>query len=539
MKFINVAVFILICWVTTISAQTEEVFDDFEGTGTITNWFGDACNIDTAFPNLHIDAFNGSSTVLAYHDVGGQYANVRFQIDKFFDLRTENNFSLKIYVPSSDITGNAPNQVSLKLQNGNSPTPWTTQCEIIKPISLDTWQTVEFDFGSDSYINFDPTSANPTERTDFNRIVIQVNGENNNHEVLAFLDDVRYSGTIEADPVYDRLIWSDEFDEDGALDDEKWFAQTIIPQGNSWFNGEIQHYTDRTENIIVEDGVLKIIARKEQFSDQGITKNHTSARLNSKYAFQYGRVEIRAKLPSGPGTWPALWMLGKNITENGAYWEQEGYGTTSWPQCGEIDIMEHWGSNQNYVSSATHTPSSFGGTVNHGGQYIETVSTDFHDYELLWTPEELVFSVDGNIHFTYDPDDKNLDTWPFDAEMYFLFNIAILPDISPNFQQSTMEIDYIRVYGEGEPTATKNIKPSFIKTYPNPVVDQLHMESNDWKNEACRIQIFSMAGELISSEVSTISSNQLTINGFNQLTPGIYIIQVEQVDGRWVTRVSK
>lgn len=248
----------------------------------------------------------------------------------------------------------------------------------------------------------------------------------------------------------DGLLWSDEFDVDGVIDDTKWFHQTELPSGGSWYNGEIQHYTNRIENAVVQQGVLSIIAKKENFTDQGHTKNYTSARLNSKYAFQYGRVQIRAKLPIGIGTWPAIWMLGKNITESGAYWADD-FGTTPWPACGEIDIMEHWGSNQNYVQSAMHTPSSYGGTLNHGGQRIETASSEFHIYELDWNAERMIFSVDGKPHYTYNPEVKDANTWPYDAPQYFLLNIAIQPSINSSFIQSSMDIDYVRVY-EATPT---------------------------------------------------------------------------------------
>lgn len=106
-------------------------------------------------------------------------------------------------------------------------------------------------------------------------------------------------------------------------------------------------------------------------------------------------MEVRAKLPTGSGTWPAIWMLGKNINEDGAYWDNEGFGTTNWPACGEIDIMEHWGSNQNFVQSAMHTPSSFGGTVNHGGQTILTASSEFHVYSLDWYEDKWCFELMG------------------------------------------------------------------------------------------------------------------------------------------------
>ena len=243
-----------------------------------------------------------------------------------------------------------------------------------------------------------------------------------------------------------QLVWSDEFDGNGAINSTNWFHQTQLPMGGGWYNGEVQHYTDRIDNSYVSNGTLKIVAKKETYTDQGHTKEYTSARLNSKYAFTYGKVEIRAKLPQGFGTWPAIWMLGKNINEPGAYWETQGYGTTPWPACGEVDIMEHWGSNQNYVQSAIHTPSSYGGTVNLGGQYISTASSQFHIYTIDWSAQEMIFSVDGNVHYTYDPANYNSDTWPFDSELYLLLNIAIEPSIASSFTESSMESDYVRVY---------------------------------------------------------------------------------------------
>ena len=234
-----------------------------------------------------------------------------------------------------------------------------------------------------------------------------------------------------------------------AINSNNWFHQTRLPNGWGWFNNEQQHYTNRIENSYVSNGSLKIVAIQESFTDQGHTKEFTSARLNSKFAFKYGRVEVRAKLPTGPGTWPAIWTLGKNITENGGYWQTQGFGTTGWPACGEIDIMEHWGNNQNYVQSAMHTPSSHGGTINHGGQYISTASTQFHVYEMDWNSDRIIFSVNGNEHYRYAPTVKNSDTWPYDAEQYLLLNIAIQDSISSSFSQSAMEIDYIRIYAEG------------------------------------------------------------------------------------------
>lgn len=205
-----------------------------------------------------------------------------------------------------------------------------------------------------------------------------------------------------------------------AIDSEKWFHQTLLPDGNGWYNNEVQHYTNRIENSYVSDGTLKIVAKRESFTDQSRTKQFTSARLNSKYAFTYGRVDVRAKLPEGNGTWPAIWTLGQNITENGGYWETQGFGTSPWPYSGEIDIMEHWGREQNYVSSALHTPSSYGGTINKGEQYIPTTATEFHTYSVDWNADRMIFSVDGVEHYTYAPEDKDTFTWPFDSPQYLL-----------------------------------------------------------------------------------------------------------------------
>ena len=249
------------------------------------------------------------------------------------------------------------------------------------------------------------------------------------------------------DSQFNTLVWSDEFEGRGALDPDKWFHQTQLPPGGSWFGGIIQHYTDREENSYQKDGFLNLVAKKEVFDDQGETKNYTSARLNSKFALTYGRIEVKAKLPEGTGTWPAIWMLNKNINEDGAYWDNKGFGTVNWPVCGEIDIIEHWGKNQDYVSSAVHNGSSYGYYVkNVGGRKIAGVSNDFHIYSLEWTEEKMVFSVDGVEHYQYFPKIKNTDTWPYDADYYLILNIAIEPDIDPDFVESPMVIDYVRIY---------------------------------------------------------------------------------------------
>jgi beta-glucanase (GH16 family) len=249
------------------------------------------------------------------------------------------------------------------------------------------------------------------------------------------------------DTVFDSLVWADEFNGNGAINSENWFHQTQLPAGGNWYGGLIQHYTNREENAYLKNDFLNLVAKKELFDDQDEVKQYTSARLNSKFAFTYGRIEVSAKLPAGIGTWPAIWMLNKNINENGAYWEKQGFGTTNWPECGEIDILEHWGKNSNQIQSAVHTSSSYGHeVVNFGGQKIADASDKFHLYTLEWTKDKMVFSIDGIEHYRYNPSIKNSATWPFDTDQYLLLNIAIEPDIDAAFTESSMEIDYIRIF---------------------------------------------------------------------------------------------
>lgn len=163
----------------------------------------------------------------------------------------------------------------------------------------------------------------------------------------------------------------------------------------------------------------------------------TSARIKSEnlYEFTYGRVEIRAKLPSGGGTWPALWALGAN------------FDTVGWPDCGEIDVMEHVGNSANIVSSALHYPGNFGGTAVTGSIPISTATSEFHNYTVEWTPDSIKFVVDDEfIHTSF----VNSSGTPFNADFFFIMNIAMGGTlggaIDSAFTQDTMEVDYIRVY---------------------------------------------------------------------------------------------
>lgn len=270
------------------------------------------------------------------------------------------------------------------------------------------------------------------------------------HLISIFFLGINFSFS-QVDVVYSDLVWSDEFNTNGAVDPAKWHHQTQLPAGGGWFNGEVQHYTNELANSFVNNGALHIVAIRQPYTSQGFTKQFTSARLNSKFAFTYGRVDVRAKLPIQQGTWPAIWMLGKNINEDGGFFDAN-FGTTSWPACGEIDIMEHGITPSrpiNYVQSALHTPSSFGNTVNHGGTLAANLGTDFHVYSMNWSPFQITFLLDGVAFYSYNPAVKTPSNWPFNLDQYLLLNIAmggVAGTINSNFSQDTMVIDYVRVY---------------------------------------------------------------------------------------------
>ncbi|MBT8323715.1 MAG: family 16 glycosylhydrolase [Winogradskyella sp.] len=515
---------LFLLFVFSFSLYSQSVEDDFEGNGTINSWAPDDCGLNTAYNNPVQQGTNTSAKVLRYHDTGGQYANIRFDTWDNFDFSTGHTFSLKIYVPSSGLTGSQNNQISLKLQDGTLGQPWTTQSEVIKNITLNQWQTVTFDFLNDNYINLDGGSPPPTQRNDFNRVLLQVNGEDNTDQVIAYIDDFYYDGTIPLGPVYDTLVWQDEFDGLGAIDTNKWFHQTQFPNGDSWFNGEQQAYTNSTNNSGVSSGTLKIVALKENV--QG--KEYSSARLNSKFAFKYGRVEVRAKLPSVAGTWPAIWLLGKNITESGAYWETQGYGTTGWPWCGEIDIMEpnidktlilgtwHWDNGSGYQYNSASVPLS-----------NSEASQNWHVYALEWNEDDMKVYLDDilvNQMPTIDP---------FNEEFYILLNVAmgggLGGPIDPSFTSDQMEIDYVRIYQRSALSVDEVEKKETIKVSPNPVRDQLNIELKNNLSENVDIKLIDINGRVVGND-SFKTSASINYNT-SHLHSGFYFAHLTFSDG--------
>jgi len=348
--------------------------------------------------------------------------------------------------------------------------------------------------------------------------------------LLSFLLFCQF-GFSQVDVVYNNLVWSDEFNSSGFLDSNKWHHQTQIPAGGSWFNNEVQHYTNRLVNSFVDAGALNIVAKRENFTDQNVTKQFTSARLNSKFAFKYGRVDIRAKVPNGQGTWPALWLLGKNINEDGGFFDSN-FGTTSWPACGEIDIMEHGifpGQPINYIGAAIHTPSSSGNTINKGGIQASDISQNYHIYSMNWSPNQISFLLDNVVFYTYNPTIKNSSTWPFDADQYLIFNIAMggfAGTIPANFNQTSMIIDYVRVY---QNTASDTQAPTnFVASIGSITGSSIELLMNANDNSGTIAYTISYNGE--SFTVYNPSGNQKSVIIPNLLSNTNYVFTITASD---------
>lgn len=263
-------------------------------------------------------------------------------------------------------------------------------------------------------------------------------------------ESVTWTGSVtvyRSTGAFPTLVWADEFDGDGALDPEKWHHQVFPPNNGGWYNGEQQHYTDRTDNSYQGDGTLKIVARRESFTAEGTTLGYTSARLNSRFAFTYGRVEVRAKLPAEAGTWPAIWTLGANIDEPGNVFGAE-YGSVGWPACGEIDIMEQTGWDKSATLAYFHWGNTKTSAYETEGSSIAnpTSTTDFHVYSLEWDAARMVVRVDGSVVHELE----NTAARPYDDPHYLLLNIAMGGNlggaIPGDFDEAVMEIDYVRVY---------------------------------------------------------------------------------------------
>jgi hypothetical protein len=227
---------------------------------------------------------------------------------------------------------------------------------------------------------------------------------------------------------FTNLIWSDEFDYTGAINPDKWTHEVR----EQWYNNEEQSTTNLLENSKVEDGKLKITAIKKANGD------YTSARIRTykKLDFTYGRIDIKAKMPSKTnGVWPAIWLLGSN------------YESIDWPACGEIDIQEYAHTNNFNVQSTVHQPDGYAGQGDSNVTYdYSDIDEKFHLYSLVWTKEALTFYVDDKPHHIVG----NSCALPFNWDFYLILNFAMGGDmggdIDSGFTSDSMEIDYVKVY---------------------------------------------------------------------------------------------
>lgn len=233
-----------------------------------------------------------------------------------------------------------------------------------------------------------------------------------------------------------NLVWHDEF-EDTELDRTHW---TFDIGGNGWGNQELQMYTDRPENIRIEDGILVIEAREEPELVGG--RNYSSARIKTQglHSWAYGRIEARIKLPHGQGIWPAFWMLGEDLYRKG------------WPGAGEIDILEFIGREPNRMYATVHAPGYSGGDGVGGSLFVpgDSLRSDFHVYAIEWEENEIRWYFDDQEYFRLTPADVP-DEWIFDHPFFIILNLAVggrwpgYPDETTTFPQF-LYIDYVRVY---------------------------------------------------------------------------------------------
>ena len=232
-----------------------------------------------------------------------------------------------------------------------------------------------------------------------------------------------------------ELVWSDEFDYSGSPAADSWGFETGYERNN-----ELQYYTSELKNVRVEDGLCVINALFEEGED-----SITSASINTlgKQDFLYGRIEVRARIPSALGTWPAIWMLGVNRSELG------------WPACGEIDIMEHVGYDPDRIHANIHTKAYNHSIGTNKGNQIEIKDpwADFHIYAVEWFEDHMDFFMDDSLYFSFENDQAgDNDTWPFDKPHYLLINLAYGGSWGGNQGVDTSklplqyEIDYVRYY---------------------------------------------------------------------------------------------
>lgn len=230
-----------------------------------------------------------------------------------------------------------------------------------------------------------------------------------------------------------EIILEENFD-GNQLNEEVWNYELGdgCPELCGWGNNERQFYVK--DKVAVQDGNLVITADYDG-------KTYASGKINTqnKVEFQYGTIEVRAKLATGQGIWPAIWMLGSNIKEVG------------WPKSGEIDIMEYVGKNPHEIHTTLHTPDSHGQSKNTKITTDTSIETGFHVYKAHWTEEFIKFYIDDDLVYTFSPEVKDDQTWPFDQPFYLILNLAVGgnfggPEVDDTIFPQEFLIDYVKIY---------------------------------------------------------------------------------------------
>lgn len=313
--------------------------------------------------------------------------------------------------------------------------------------------------------------------TVFLRYQIVFQGDAANSKGSAYFDDMNIVRTGGAPYGNMNIVWDDEFNSANATPDPNiWTYDTGNGGSNpGWGNNELEYYTSRTNNAYVANGLLHIVARQE--STNGFS--FTSARMKSEglFAFTYGRLEWRAQLPYGTGFWPALWMLGTNITSVG------------WPTCGEIDVVENTGTNTAMVQSSIH----YGGDGTAIYNFTNGMATtNFHTYTLDWTTNALIFYVDGHVFESQTGwgNGGGPYPFPFNQPFFLIMNLAVGGNYVQNPSVSTIEsqttfpgeilVDYVRIYRTTDPLqiAITQTSSNVILSWPSNIVCNLQGQSN-------------------------------------------------------------
>ena len=326
------------------------------------------------------------------------------------------------------------------------------------------------------------------------------------------------------------LVWYDDFD-NSEIDINKWNFE--IGTGDwGWGNNEAQYYTNSPDNAYIDNGILVIQALHENYGGM----SYTSARLTTKNKgdWMQGKLEIRASLPTGIGTWPAIWMLPTD-------WAYGG-----WPESGEIDIMEHVGYNPNWIHGTIHTDeyNHMDGTQLGGQIHIDDASSNFHTYSIAWTDEYIKWYVDDVQFYSFFNDNQgNFATWPFNQNFHLIINLAVggtwggQQGIDSSAFPAQFKIDYVKVYEVSQLSSNDRMLPTrhqFYQNFPNPFNPVTTFRYDLPEDGLVNITIYDLLGNEINN---LVKSNQLsgyktidwdaTDNQGRQISAGVYLYSIE------------